>query len=173
MLLQLGMLKQLPVAALDEEARVGTVLDVVLHPDTGELIGFWIQPMGWLSRKKALSSRDVVSYEAQAIIINSHDSLLSPDEIQPFKSATRRRERWLGKRVESEEHEYIGRVSDLVIETDLEMLAKIHVNQLFGPERIIAREQIVKVTPKIIVVRDSTRRATVAESFLLKEQATA
>src|SRR5690606_10241814 len=51
MLVQAGALKNLPVASLSDEARIGSVAEVVLHPETAELVGFWVQPDGWFRAK--------------------------------------------------------------------------------------------------------------------------
>ena len=92
MLLQVEMLKGLPVASLADEERVGTVADAVLHPQTGELVGFWVQPNGWFTPKKALSSRDVVGYDHQALLVRSDDALVDPSEVRPFSEIIARRD---------------------------------------------------------------------------------
>lgn len=171
MLIQLDALKNLPVASLDDEARVGTIADVLIHPDTGELVGFWVQPNGWLAPRRALSSRDVVSYDANAIVINATDALVDPAEIHPFKIFSERHDHWLGKPVVTESGERLGRVANLVINTDLELLAKLYVSSFlpFGTERVIARADIVKVTKRLITVRGDGNRSVPAESALAEE----
>lgn len=161
MLMQLDTLKQLPVASIDAEAKVGTVEDVLLHPDTGELVGFWVQPTGWLAPRRALSSRDVLSYDATALVIQSTEALVDPAEVHPFHIFSERPDRWLGKHVISETGERLGRVQNIVINTDLEMLAKLYVGSFlpFGTERVISREDILKVSRRTVTVRGSTAKA--------------
>jgi len=81
MLIQLDQLKDLPIASMREESRVGTIADVVIHPDTGDLVGFWINLPGFFSRRKVLSARDVVSYDPHAIVIRDDESLVDPNEV--------------------------------------------------------------------------------------------
>lgn len=167
MLLQVAMLKDLPVASLEDEAKIATVADVVIHPETGELVGFWVQPSGWFAPKRALSSRDIVDYDPGALIVRSADSIVDPEEVRPFSSVVAKRDSWLGKRVEDENGQNLGQVTDLVLDTDLEILRKIEVSSLLGPRRLLSREDILRVTPKIIVVRTDDRathnRSVVAE----------
>lgn len=155
MLIEVSRLKGLPVASMSDEIRIGTIDDTLIHPDTGEIIGFWVKTPGWFGTKLALSSRDVTAYAAEAILVHSADSLVAPEDIQPFKTIAKRNNRWLGKAVETEAGEKLGKVTDIVIETDLERLAKIHVGSLFGPDRILSRDDIVKVTPAKIIVQTS------------------
>lgn len=153
MLVQLDQLKGLAVASLREEAKVGTVADVVVHPETGELVGFWVHLPGLFGAKKALSARDVVSYDPQAIVVADDDAIVEPTEIHPFQAVVAKPHTWLGKRVETEDGRSLGRVSNLYLNTDLEMLAKLVVSGgLFGRDRVLPREAIVRVTKAKIVV---------------------
>ncbi len=152
MLMQLTTLQGLPVASMADQAKIASVLDAVLHPETGELLGFWVQPQGLFTRRKALSSRDILGYDPLAIVVGQSDVLVEAAEIKPFAAIAKEHRTWLGKRVESAEGHWLGSVSDLVLNLDLEILAKVEVSSLFGPERLIAREAIIRVTPKAIVV---------------------
>lgn len=155
MLIEVSHLKGLPVASMSDEIKIGTIDDTLIHPDTGEVIGFLVKTPGWFGTKLALSSRDVTAYAAEAILVHSADCLVSPDDIQPFKTIAKRNNRWLNKLVETEAGEKLGKVKDIVVETDLERLAKIHVGSMFGPDRILSRDDIVKVTPRKILVQAS------------------
>lgn len=166
MLVQAETLKNLPVASLEDEARIGSVVDIVLHPETGELVGFWVQPDRWFAAKRALSSRDIVSYDPQAVVVRSSDALVAPSEIQPFAMAAATNAHWIGKRAEDETGQHLGRVSDLVVDIDLEMLRKVEVSSLLGPRRLISREDIVRVTPKALIVRADSQRPVSTEAVV-------
>lgn len=97
----------------------------------------------------------MLSYEAEALVVRSEDSLVSPDDVQPFKSVIKRQDHWLGKPVQTEKGDSLGKVTDVIIDTDLERVAKIHVQAFFGPERIISREDIVKISRSRIIVHES------------------
>lgn len=160
MLIEISQLKGLAVASLNDEEKIGTVSDVVLHPDTGEMVGFWVQLPGWFAGKTALSSRDVVGYEAEAVIVGSQNALVAADEVQPFNSVVKRQDQWVGKPVETEAGESLGKVTDVIVDTDLERVAKVQTQAFFGAERMIGREDIVKVTRSRIVVHDTLEVAT-------------
>lgn len=171
MLIQLDALKTLPVAAIHDEGKVGTVTDVLIHPDTGELVGFWVQLDGWFAPKRALSCHDVIMYDAHAVIISSANTLLPSEEIVPFQAVDKSRDRWIGKVVETEEGDRLGRVTNLVINTDLEIIAKLYVSNLLGSERVISRTDIIRVTPKTIIVRANSEMTP--EATPAAEEATA
>ncbi|MGI6103677.1 MAG: PRC-barrel domain-containing protein [Patescibacteria group bacterium] len=170
MLIQLDALKTLPVATA-EDGRLGRILDLLIDPDTGELAGFWVKLDGLFAPRRALSSRDVVAYDPRAIVIRSDDVLLPLGEIKPLEALDARRDHWIGKAVRTEAGEQLGRVENLVIDTDLEVVAKLHVTSLFGPERVLARTDIVRVTRQAILVRANI--ASVPETVGAADTATA
>lgn len=155
MLIHLTNLIGLAVASLHEEAKIGEVQNVVLNPQTGELVGFWVKVPGWFAKPKALSYRDVVAYEPSALVVRNADVLVEAQEIKPFERAARhKRANWLGRPVVSEEGKSLGRVQDVILDTNLDTVAKIHVSALFGTERVIDRSNIVDIKEHEIVVRD-------------------
>ena len=168
MLIEVSSLKELPIASIQEEAQIGTVDKVLLNPETGELIGFLVKSGGWFSPKLALSSRDVVSYDHKGLVVRNRSSLVPIEEIQPFKSLLARKDFWLGKEVIAESGDKLGKVNDLIINTDLEYLAKIHVSSLFGKELILDKEKIIEVSPEFIKVKDlaNTNKAPATEQAL-------
>lgn len=161
MLIEISRLRGLPLASSSEEAHIGTIDETLIHPDTGEIIGFWVKQPGLFAERKALSSRDVISYDSRALVASSLDALVSPDDVQPFKGVVKRNERWIGKAVETEAGDRLGKVSDVVVDTDLERLTKLHVSSLFGPDRILSRETIVRTTPQKIIVQNSFEQTVV------------
>ncbi len=159
MLIELSHLHHIPVASLNDETVLGTVEQFVFHQETGELIGCWVRMPGWLFAKRlALSHRDIVSYDPNGLVVRNQDVLVEPSEIRPFQTYAAR-PAWIGKSVETEAGERLGKVSDLVLNTDLEIIDTLHVTSLFGPDRIIAREEIAKITPDRIIVRNTTAAA--------------
>ncbi|MCA9388573.1 PRC-barrel domain-containing protein [Candidatus Berkelbacteria bacterium] len=168
MLIEVKKLKHLPVASMQDEAQIGQVDQVLIHPETGELIGFLIKTGGWFSPKLALSSRDVTSYDYKGIVVRNQDSLVAIDEIQPFKSLLNRKDFWLDKEVITESGDKLGKVNNLIIDTDLEQLAKIHVGSTFGKELILDKAKIVEVTPRVVKVKDlaNTNQAAIPEQAL-------
>lgn len=154
MLIELSRFKGLPVVSLDDEQTLGSIHEALVNPETGELVGCLIRLPGWLTPVRALSTQDIASYDPAGVVVRTPDCLVDPHEIIPLQQLTQSRNRWIGKVVETEAGERIGAVADLVINTDLEILSSIYTADLLKPERIIARDQIVSVTPKHIVVKE-------------------
>lgn len=154
MLIHLTNFRRMAIASDEDEAKIGEIEDSVIHPETGELIGFWVKPTSIFSKRLALSARDIIAYDLGGVVIENSDSLVSPDEIQPFKKFSGITNKWLGKSVVSESNQNLGRIEDVVIETDLDTIVKIYVGGFLKPKRIIDRDQIVKVDDKRIIVKD-------------------
>lgn len=157
MLIALSKFNSLPIASLAEESKIGSVEEAVLNPDTGELVGFWVRATGGIfGSRKALSARDIVSYEPTSLVVKDNGSIVDAAEIRPFISITSRGESWLGRRVQDESGKTLGRVKEVIVETDLDAVAKLYIGTLFGPERVIDRNQIVKIKKDAIIVRNDT-----------------
>lgn len=152
MLIHLTNFRGLPIASSHEEAKIGEIEEAVIHPETGEVIGFWVKTPGFFGKHLALSARDITAYDLNGVVVENAESLVDPAEIQPFKKFSRQPNQWIGKTVVSENKENLGKVEDVVIETDLDIITKIYVGGLLKPKRIIARDQIIKVDNKKITV---------------------
>jgi len=170
MLVELDQLQNLPVASMGDSAQIGHIEETLINPETGELVGFWVKTGGWFSPKRALSSRDVISYDPKAVVVSTADALVDATEIRPFQRVAQSKDKWIGKTVETENGEAIGKVRNLIVNTDLEMLAKIIVTSTFGSERVISRDDIVNVTKQAITVKN---RTTVTPTVTANEIATA
>lgn len=152
MLIHLSNFKGMPVASQQDGAKIAEIIDTIVHPKTGELVGFWVKTLGFFGNQLALSARDVIAYDLNGLVVLDKDALVDPSEIQAF-SKFNKSGKWIGKKVISESGEVLGVVEDLVLETDLDILSKIYVGGFLRHSRIIEKDQIKKVEDKKIIVK--------------------
>lgn len=161
MLIHFSNFKGMPVASQQDGAKVAEVTDAIVHPKTGELVGFWVKTLGFFGNQLALSARDVIAYDLNGMVIADQDALVDPAEIQAFTKFNKSG-KWIGKKVVTESGEVLGAVEDLVMQTDLDILSKIYVGGFLRPSRIIEKDQIKKVEDKKIIVKGTSQSPTKA-----------
>lgn len=152
MLLQASQIVGLPVGATDTQSRVGTVSRIVVDPDTGQILGFVVKT-GLIGGEKVLSYHDVTAVDHAGVLVRDPAHVLPQDEVAPIKKALSERRSLLGQRVVTEGGTNLGKVADLVINTEMAMVVKLYVSHLLE-ERILPLDKVVKVTKDHIVVKD-------------------
>ncbi len=156
MLIHLSNFKGMPVASQQDGAKIAEIFNTIIHPKTGELVGFWLKTLGFFGNQLALSARDVIAYDLKGLVVLDKDSLVDPGEIQAFSKFDKKKS-WIGKKVVAEDGEVLGAVEDLVLETDLDVLSKIYVGGFLRASRVISRDQIKKVEDKKIIIRGTSQ----------------
>lgn len=152
MLLQASQIIGLPVGATNTQERAGTISNLVIDPDSGQLLGFVVKA-GFFSGEKVLSFHDVTGVDHTAVLVREREVILPPKEIAPVKRAIEDKRPLLGQKVITESGTRLGRVVDLVVNTETAMITKIYVSHLLE-ERIIPLDKVIKVTKERIVVKD-------------------
>jgi uncharacterized protein YrrD len=152
MLLQASQIIGLPIGSTDTQERVGTISDIVVDPDSGQLLGFVVKT-GFLSGTKVLSFHDVTGLDHAAVLVRNADVVLPPQEVAPIKSTLAEKRPLLGQRVVTEGGTRLGKVVDMVINAESAMATKLYVSHLLE-ERIVPLDKVIKVTKDRIVVKD-------------------
>ena len=151
MLLQASQIVGLPVGATDTQAKIGTVDQVVVDPDSGTLLGFIVKT--GLFGRKVLSYHDVTGIDHAAVLVRSEDVILPSEEVAPIDKALRDKRPLIGQKVVTEGGTKLGRVVDLVINTDTGLATKLYISHLLE-ERIVPADKVVKVTKEHVIVKD-------------------
>lgn len=166
MLLQASQIIGLPVGATNTQERVGNIADLVIDPDTGRLLGFIVKSGVLGSIRKVLSYHDVTNIDHTAVLVREPEVLLPPEEVDPIKKALKDGRPVLRQRVVTEGGTKLGKVFDLVLNTDAGMVTKLYISHLLE-ERIIPLDKVVKVTKDHVVVKDDVvlGRSPLAETM--------
>ncbi len=162
MLIEASKIIGLSVGALQEQIRVGKVKDLLVNSDTGALLGILVEkiPLPFFPLK-GVSFQDVVEFDRQGVVINSGDSVLPLEELVRLKEAVKG-PKLLGLRARTERGVGLGRVYDYLLDTTLGQVMKFYLKDIFQRQRVISREQVVKITKKEMIVMDENGATRVA-----------
>lgn len=140
------------------EEVIGVLADMLIHPDTGAVEGFYVQVPGEGFGSSVLfcSSLDVLRFGAR-IYVRSADALGEPEEIIRLQPLLEDGRRVLGQPIRTESGSELGRCRDVQFDTE-----SMHISWLFPKRRFrwgtgVPVSDIVEVRKDAIVVRDSPR----------------
>ena len=157
MLLEVSKIKNMPVGAMDEGALIGKVEKVIIQPEEGKIIGFLVMVPGFLAQPKVVSFQDVVSIDAQGLVINSGNNLLDKDEIVRIGELIKTKFSLTGLPAKTKNKKYLGRVRDVVIEANSGDVIRIYVKNLWD-EKIFERSMIYKISPTEVILTFDPRK---------------
>lgn len=165
MLFQISSLIGKPILCLETNALVGTILDVVIDPDTGRVIAFKVS-ISLMTKPKIISCQDIVEIRNDCLIIAKESAVVEPKEILKINDILAKNLKVLGNWVKTKQGSWLGKVEDLLIESETLALIKIYVqgnalNLGFKPflgtikeNQIISADNIVKVTAAAVIVKN-------------------
>lgn len=151
-------LQGLAVASLHQQARVGSVSQILIDQETAKIIGF-IVFTGWFKEKRVVVFDDVAAIDGRALVINDIDNLVSIDEVVRAKKAYKNGYQLIGLKVITQTKKNLGRVNDYAISMTYGIVMQIMVKALLQM-RIIPRSKIIKLSKKEIIVDDDTTLAS-------------
>lgn len=143
---------KLPVAALDTNSRIGTLSTLLIDTDRGLVVGFTVV-IGWFGKPKFLSMSDIHSIDQQGIVIQTIAKLVDPIEVVQAKKILQKGFQILKQPVKTETNKRLGRVSDLLIDTQTGEITKFYIHGWLS-DRIIPKEKIIKITKQAVIVED-------------------
>ncbi|MCX6812497.1 MAG: PRC-barrel domain-containing protein [Candidatus Berkelbacteria bacterium] len=153
MLIEHSKLIGLPVFELENQSKVAEISDFFI--DTGEKkIEAAICKIGGIFHKtKFISAKEIIDVSKSAIVIQTDDSLVVPEEMIRLAKKFKTRAKIVGERVFSKNGNYLGVVNDYVIESGSLCILRIYVRK-FLDERIIHSSAILKIEQHKITVKD-------------------
>jgi sporulation protein YlmC with PRC-barrel domain len=155
----------LPIISLQTGETAAWVKRPIFDITTLEVTAFLCESNGG-KQTLVLTSHDVRQFATDCLIIDNEDELTEPGDIIRLAPMIEAAYTPLDKVVVSDTGRKLGRVEDYTINLDTTRLQKLFIRQsLFqswlGSSLTIDRSQIIDVTPKRIVVRDSTLKAPI------------
>ncbi len=157
-----------PILSLRSGGRIGTALEPIVNPHNLQIIGWWCDNLAEESDNVLMTS-DVREVLPTGIVIDDSHNFSNPEDLARQKEVLDTNYKIIGKQVRTE-HQKIGKVADYVYDSTF-LIQKIHVEQsllkaLAQDTRIIGRNQIIEVTDKYILVKDSSVKAGAQTSKL-------
>lgn len=153
-----------PVIAQREGAAVAAVTEAVCDPAKAKVIAYRVD-----TAPGFVATSDILTYLDDGLTVSDRDAIQAEDDLIRVKRLGEQRTAVLGLKVVTEQRKRLGTVSDALIETDGHFLSRLHVrprfpSSLFGSERIIPRERVVRMDSREVVVRyDGEARPVGAE----------
>lgn len=154
MFIEAEKLINLPVAAADEQSKIGEIADIIIEPENGRVLGFLVKTGGIFGATKALSIVDIKDWDPNGIVTSSIDNLVSPDNIVRIKEVLDRHITILNMKAKTEAGKSLGKVENFLIDTETEMVAKYYLRDLLGNARVFPAETVVSIDKDITFADD-------------------
>lgn len=146
----------MPVVAIADGKKLGTVDELVVSPDELRLLGFVMKSGLFGHRELVVEAGDIRAFGADAITIDSEDAArISDDAAAEFGEARAAGRRITGSKVVTESGSLIGSVSDFVIdERSLRITTLLLGGSFMTGADAIPTNRVISVGPDMIVVAD-------------------
>ncbi|KKQ95190.1 MAG: hypothetical protein UT66_C0036G0016 [candidate division CPR2 bacterium GW2011_GWC1_39_9] len=150
----------MPVNSLNEGMTVGVVEDIIINPDTGQVLGFKLSETS-IRERYILVASDIREINDLMLIIDDSQNLSTLDEVIKIAEVVGKKIKWMGIKVETDLGRKLGKIEDLAFDTTNFYLTRIYtsgglIKEALSLEKtIIPANKIIKVTKKVVIVEDS------------------
>ncbi len=150
----------------DSGDLLAMVSDIIVNPDSGMVEAFWVKPTTLPLKSAILKTSDILEFKKN-LYIRSDRVLAQAEDVIRINEILEDGRQFIGSHVQNEVGESYGRCDDLSFDSDSYALKQIHSSKsILGiitlDERIFSYENIIKVLPEIILVKDdATEKETV------------
>jgi len=145
-----------PIYELKTSAYAGNVSEVIFDFDELKIAGLLVKKNKIFTKKNyAISAVNIVELSTNdpAVIIDNEDNLEELKELVRLNKKYQNGEFGIGQKVETKSGKYIGKVFDILFDTESLEIKKFYVKSLMS-ERIITVHIIISVNTKKIVIKD-------------------
>ena len=162
MLLQASNLFRMPVASMDDNAKVGVVRTVLVDKKVLVVSGFLIRTGNFLFGKNLLlSCVDILDIDRNGIVVKNSKNLVDPNEVVRIKEMLDEKFNLFGMRARTKTKKNLGKISDFVVETTTLQIVKFYIHGILE-DRIIDISKVKKVSDKEIIFDDDIEMPTVS-----------
>jgi sporulation protein YlmC with PRC-barrel domain len=156
-------LSSLPVVSLQSGETVATVLRPLIDAGRLDVLAYHCL-IPRQEQSLILLVRDIREHAVDCLIIDSEEELTQAEDLVRLSAALEQDFSPLGKSAVTDLGRRVGRIEDYTINLDTNQVQKLYVKQSIfqswhGSSLIVDRSQIVDVTPRQIIVRDTTSQA--------------
>ena len=162
-----------PIVGSEDGAYLAVIQDIIIHPDTGKIEGFWVKPLT-LPIKNGILQSDAILEWKKNIYIKDDKEIAEPDEIIRISEILSRETYFIGNTVKNESDEILGKVFDIDFDSKKLYLKNLHIEKSFlgfnQSQRIISYDNIIKVLPEYILVKDIKEQKVKAEDGIVIDE---
>lgn len=152
MLILHSKLLNLPVIELENQKKVASVIDLVIEPKNGKLLGLLVRVGAILPKNQLVAARDINQLLPTAILVGDTEKITEIDEVVRVKELYKKKYGLIGRKVVTKSGKMLGKINDFLIDSDAFGLTKIYVRNLFS-DRIIPYSAVIKMD-KVVTVKD-------------------
>lgn len=149
-----------PVLSLRTGGIVATIQEPIINPNNLRIEGWYVSDKfeHTLLVLKCEDIRDIID---KGVVIDDHEVLVAPEDLLRLKETISLQFNPIGKDVITTNKHKIGRVYEYAIDEKSFYIKKLYASQRFiksvmGTDSSIDRTQIVEITDRSIIVRDTT-----------------
>jgi len=151
----------LPIIELENQSRLASVLDVVVDPKNGRILGLIAKVGSILPRDQLVAARDISQILPTTILVVDAERLTAIDEVVRVNELYKKHYTLFGKKVVTENGKLLGKINDYLIDDEALSLVKIYVRHLIS-DRIIPYSAVVKIDDKAVTVKDDFEAISVS-----------
>ncbi|HET7827729.1 MAG TPA: hypothetical protein VFK97_02590 [Candidatus Saccharimonadales bacterium] len=165
MLMLSGSLRNRPVVSLRTGGQIAVALAPVINPHNLKILGWWCSSPG--GQHQVLLAEDVRETMPTGLAVNNEEALSDPSDLVRHREILDIKFELMDKPVRTKRQK-LGKISDYSYNDGL-FIQKLYVarplHKVFSAEDtlLIDREQILEVTDKYILVRDTEVKAGAEE----------
>lgn len=162
MLLLSAKLKNQSVLSLRTGGKVATADAPIINPNNMKIAGFYCTDH-FSGDQLVLLAQDIREHIRQGFVVNDHEVLAIPEDLVRLKETLALEYDPIGKTVITDHRRKLGKVTDYAVDSESLYVKKLYVaprllKSLTGSQLSIDRTQILEVTDKDIIVKESTSK---------------
>jgi uncharacterized protein YrrD len=131
------------------QSRIGVVCDLVLATGDPHIAGILAKN----GRLSAIARAEILGIDKGFVVVHDEEALCDIKENLNMKKLINAGFKGIGQKMVTKSGKKIGRVDDLLINSQNLQIAKYYVRNLFS-ERIISAESVVEIEAKKIIIKD-------------------
>ncbi len=139
----------------DAPFMLGTIADILIHPDTGRIEGFFVRTGGvFHGATLFLASLDILRWGTR-VTVRDPDALSPPEDRIRLQALLEDPRRVVGQPMRTESGKYLGRCRDVQFDTNTFIVEWVFPRRMLRWGVPIPLNQVLEVRKHAIVVRDT------------------
>lgn len=150
-----------PVLQQDDGSPLAVLNDIIIDPDSGKVMAFWVKPVN-IPLSNAIIETDSILEWKKNIYIQDERQISDPADIIRISEVLERNTFFIGNRVQSEEGEKLGMVTNLTFDDRHFKLRQLMSHKIFlffaYQPRLFDYRAVISVNPDYIVVKNKEEK---------------
>ncbi|MDO8513804.1 MAG: hypothetical protein Q7S37_04855 [bacterium] len=134
--------------------KLGELGNPIVNPSDAHLLAFHVLPSTLFGRKKIISITDIIVLDPKIVLINSPESIIDSQEIIRVKESADQQISLLKTKAYTKSKVYLGRVEDIVIDSETNMIIKYYIKHIIQ-SRILPADKVVETKHNKIIFDDT------------------